>query len=124
MEVNSSPATPGMTYVIAERVRQIVQKGYTVERDAAFYRPGDFTITRAAIAYAITATLPNGGDVRPNGWWPWTRGAWKPGPSRKVALIKAAALLIAEIDRLEATEPNTPAQDAKRRVRRKAERPS
>ena len=41
------------------------------------------------------------GTVKPADWWPWRNEDWKPSNDRVVNLVKAGALIAAEIDRLE-----------------------
>lgn len=102
--------------VRAERLRQIEAEGWTVEHDD---QHGDGSIAAAAACYAMFAsvsdasraatTLPasltkKGADIP--GWsawlgiWPWNRSWWKP-KDRRHDLVRAAALLIAEIERLD-----------------------
>jgi len=88
--------------VIAERKRQINVKGYEKNHDQ---QHTDFSLTKAAICYAeivhhnkdkYTAddfSLP---DLE----WPWAAEHLKPKTPRQ-DLVRAAALLIAEIERLD-----------------------
>lgn len=74
--------------VLEERQRQIDVKGWTPEHDDEH---ADGSLARAAACYAV-------GDTSVI-WWP--RGwKFKRGSVRKM-LVKAAALLIAEIERLD-----------------------
>lgn len=82
------------TDVIAERRRQIEQEGWTPEHDAR-HAAGD--LADAAACYASTDR-----DLRhgvPFGW-PWSAAWWKPTDRRR-DLVKAGALIIAEIERLD-----------------------
>jgi hypothetical protein len=87
----------GADLIYTERIRQIEEEGRTPEHDAA-HRNGE--LTRAAIAYAAAAVNPqllHGAG----GWWPWTAAEFKPDPNDPVrSLVKAGALIAAEIDRL------------------------
>lgn len=90
--------------VLAERRRQIEAEGWTPEHDDA-HAKGE--MAQAAACYANHAparyadhriyvdpriTVP----IR----WPWARKWWKPADRRR-DLVKAAALILAEIERLD-----------------------
>lgn len=86
--------------VLAERKRQQQVEGWTPEHDDE-HRAGD--LARAGATYAMAAGIAAGGDTSalPAPYdWPWEPQCWKPTNSRR-DLIKAAALLIAEIERLD-----------------------
>ena len=99
--------------IAAERQRQKAVEGWTEAHDDE-YEFGDIAL--AAAAYAA-ASSPRGqqGDVmvgrtqewRRAGWfdlprllWPWTPMWWKPTTPRR-NLVKAGALIVAEIERLD-----------------------
>jgi hypothetical protein len=84
----------GIGMITAERVRQVVGKGYTPEHDAE-HDQGE--LLEAALCYAVA-----GGPRRFIQRWPWPgdEGCKRPGPDPVQNLVKAAALLAAEIDRL------------------------
>lgn len=75
----------------AERRRQIEAEGWTPEHDDA-HDKGEMAF--AAIAYLMAAVNPNAAYA----WWPWSLEWFKPGSIRRM-LVKAAALIIAEIER-------------------------
>lgn len=83
--------------VLAERQRQVEVEGWTPEHDDQ-HEVGE--LATAAACYAGNA----GGYVWAGGWpgevWPWAREWWKPSTPRR-DLVKAAALIIAEIERLD-----------------------
>lgn len=84
----------------AERKRQMWDEGWTVEHDDARAR-GE--MAAAAAAYALLASH-SGYDRqktywRPD-WWPWDLKWWKP-KSRRHDLVRAGALIVAEIERLD-----------------------
>lgn len=83
--------------ILAERLRQIETEGWTSEHDDQ-HEVGQ--MAEAAACYAANA----GGFVWIGGWpgevWPWAREWWKPSTPRR-DLVKAAALIIAEIERLD-----------------------
>jgi hypothetical protein len=82
--------------VTAERRRQVEREGWTPEHDDE-HDKGELAL--AAGCYASGAA-----GWTSAGHWPWMdRGAregWKPGPPRRM-LVKAAALLLAEIERVD-----------------------
>lgn len=86
--------------VLAERQRQISVEGWTPEHDDA-HEEG--SLACAAGCYAIHAGLPDEARV-PKGWapqdWPWGAEWWKPKDRRR-DLIRAGALIVAEIERLD-----------------------
>ncbi|OCC05080.1 hypothetical protein BA190_09195 [Labrys sp. WJW] len=93
--------------VLAERRRQVTVEGWTPEHDDAHT---DFSMTKAAIAYAMTAAarIYVTNLRRAVAWWPWAAKWWKP-KGRRQDLVRAAALIIAEIERLDrAAERGTP----------------
>lgn len=83
--------------VLAERRRQIESEGWTAEHDDA-NETGD--MARAAACYAIVAADYPADDVAILRFWPWLDTWWKPADRRR-NLIKAGALVLAEIERLD-----------------------
>ncbi len=86
--------SPAIKAVIAERRRQIRDEGWTPEHDDT-HASGE--MARAAAFYTLYA------EEKPAGFgriWPWTRNWCKPTGKRR-NLVKAAALIIAEIERLD-----------------------
>jgi len=96
VEVYAAPVltlTAAARDVLAERQRQISAEGWTPEYDDQ-HNSGDMAF--AAACYA-TATPEGFSDIVQ---WPWAAKWWKPaGPRRN--LVKAAALILAEIERLD-----------------------
>lgn len=84
--------------VLTERRRQVEGEGMTTAHDDTHVN-GE--LAGAAACYALMATKHWG--VRPaiDQFWPWARSWWKPAPSVRSMLVKAAALLIAEIERID-----------------------
>lgn len=97
-------SNPAMVDVAAERARQIEQLGWTHEHDDEHH--DDRALPRAAACYALAD--PNSGDTGPF-WithlqaprqvWPY-RWEWKV-KDRRTNLVRAAALLMAEIERFD-----------------------
>lgn len=76
--------------VLAERARQVSAEGWTPEHDDQHAHD---ELVNAAACYALTYP----GQSVPCGW-PWADEWWKPSTPRR-NLIKACALLLAEIER-------------------------
>lgn len=85
----------GLQLIIAERHRQIKEEHWTSEHDDEH---ADFSLTRAAICYADAAGNSTKSDLRPT--WPWDAVWFKPSADPVRNLVKAGALIAAEIDRL------------------------
>ena len=116
----TSPLSSVLDEIKAERVRQISDEGWSSAHDD-MHRNGE--MARAAATYALQSTLGSpersfdaeisGGTMR---WkrkfftvgtinvsyllWPWDGKWWRPTTPRR-DLVKAAALIIAEIERLD-----------------------
>jgi hypothetical protein len=87
----------GAELIQYERARQIVVEGWSAEHDDK-YR--GFRLARAAwsyLAHVIDRMTP---DDEPCFDWPWAKKWWKPSPDPVRNLVKAGALIAAEIDRL------------------------
>lgn len=94
--------------VVAERRRQQVSEGWTEEHDD---RHVEGQMAKAASCYADTTPIMvpvvsegYDGEYRQTGemprGWPWNSYWWKPKDRRR-NLVRAAALIIAEIERLD-----------------------
>jgi hypothetical protein len=101
----------GIHAIALERLRQIRAENWTAEHDDS-HDAGE--LASAAACYAVHAACqvhPFDGlgveDIGHLPWWPWEREAWKPkDPMRN--LVRAGALIAAEIDRLQrANNANT-----------------
>ncbi len=79
--------------VLAERSRQVEKEGYEPAHDDEH---ADGSLAMAAACYAD--------KERPQsmcpGRWPWSADSWKP-KDRRTDLVRAAALLLAEIERMD-----------------------
>lgn len=84
-----------------ERQRQISEEGHTADLDDTHNANGELAL--AASCYAIPEShIDEMFAFDPPCGWPWRNSAWKPTPNdRQRELVKAAALLNAEFDRLE-----------------------
>jgi hypothetical protein len=82
----------GVELIAAERQRQVEAEGWTPEHDDEH----DGQMADAAACYLLS-DVPEFRDD----YWPWDAKWWKPTPKDRVReLVKAGALIAAEIDRL------------------------
>lgn len=101
--------------IIDERNRQIDVEGWTPEHDDT-HTNGE--LAKAAACYAGFA---DGKEIRDDTvmqqalakLWPWFAKWWKP-TTRRRNLVKAGALIVAEIQRLDRTEASTTKQPKRR----------
>lgn len=97
---SSCAAASGEGLVRKEVFRQLVSEGWTEEHDDR-HEKGELLL--AAISYAGAVAWPDEnpekGKPRPCDDWPWARKWWKPSDEPIRNLVKAAALVIAEIAR-------------------------
>jgi hypothetical protein len=92
--VDTTSLTNAARDVLAERVRQVEVEWWAPEHDDLHI---DGELAEAAAAYASEAAHSWGGVP---GGWPWAAKWWKPGTPRR-NLVKAGALILAEIERLD-----------------------
>lgn len=93
------PLTPAMNAVIAERWRQIDQEGWSIEHDDA-HEDGELARAGASYGYAAGNWPRAGKPAHPPMEWPWRATDWKPDGFRR-ALVKGAALTLAEIEKFD-----------------------
>jgi hypothetical protein len=112
---NSAPPEPmavpvrrksGVELIAEERGRQITDEGWDASHDDE-HTMGE--LAAAAMCYAELGideeiTAIGGSEEFAQEWWPWEQEWWKPSPDRIKNLTRAAALLAAEIDRLQRKE--------------------
>ncbi|HHG4284507.1 TPA: hypothetical protein ACPWEZ_001530 [Pseudomonas aeruginosa] len=82
--------------VQAERKRQVEAEGWTPEHDDE-HDTG--ALASAAGCYAMFSLAYPAGD--PSHCWPWDKSWWKPSPDGRRNMVKAGALILAEIERLD-----------------------
>lgn len=83
--------------VKAERQRQISKEGHSLEDDDKYQNSSQ--LIQAACCYAANAAKPVASIILPDNW-PWHARFWKPKSPRQ-DLVRAAALLVAEIERID-----------------------
>lgn len=95
------PLTSAAADVLAERKRQMDVEGWTPEHDDK-HKPGE--LSDAAACYAAWGGPPSVSSIGlPPPIWPWDCRDWKPSTTRR-DLVKAAALLLAEIERIDRSD--------------------
>ena len=101
--------------VIAERKRQVEAERWTAEHDD---QHGTGALAAGGACYALLAASRAAGQFGSEYWrdryardaralWPWDEEWWKPKDSRR-DLIRAAALIVAEIERLDRSTKDSP----------------
>lgn len=86
--------------VFSERRRQIKEEGWSPAHDDRYVHG---QLAEAAACYAIASRHPEGPDIPLHHLpanWPWDESWWKPTDRRRM-LVKAGALILAEIERLD-----------------------
>ena len=90
------PSLTGADLIVAERQRQIDVEGHSIEADAQYV---DNELALAAACYAMPDAQRRLNCLSESAW-PWAPASWKPTPEdRTRELVKAGALIAAEIDR-------------------------
>ncbi|WP_175739646.1 ead/Ea22-like family protein [Burkholderia ambifaria] len=93
--------TPAIRDVISERRRQIADECRTASQDDTL---DECELAAAAACYAIgSRDISTCSNCRP--LWPWPAQWWKPSTAR-ANLVKAGALILAEIERLDRATEN------------------
>ncbi len=99
------PSSKAARDVLAERRRQIEAEGWTLEHDDA-HQTGDLALAGSVYAFFArnddrhrhALMLASAGESPVS--WPWDDRWWKPKDRRR-DLVKAGALILAEIERLD-----------------------
>lgn len=95
-------AQPGALQDIAiERRRQVEDEGFSTDRDDCY---GCGELALAGAAYAAYGSAQADGSItigtRALDLWPWRSAWWKP-KDRRSNLVRAGALIVAEIERID-----------------------
>lgn len=104
----------GVNLIKSERERQISEEGWTPEHDDS-HRKHEMAL--AAMSYVAVVAAPDeegdeSGKVRPCHDWPWANKWWKPSDDPIRNLVKAGALIAAEIDRIQRIKNLCPAKES------------
>lgn len=112
------PTTQGAEDVLSERMRQIFNEGFDPAHDDTH---NEFDLAEAANGYIQhVVKFAHHFQISESSYraqfmpksWPWHLSWWKPKDPRR-DLVRAAALIIAEIDRLDRETQKQTAQSAK-----------
>jgi hypothetical protein len=94
----------GSDLIMLERYRQIAQEEWTPEHDDTFYQ-GELACAGASYAMAASVQSSHNAQLaqlaKPPRQWPYEDKWWKPTADPIRNLVKAGALIAAEIDRLQ-----------------------
>ena len=94
----------GIEAIAAERQRQIEVEGWDAAHDDAYT---EFELAEAAACYALGVDQDHRAEGVPMNW-PWDADWWKPSdPNRRKNLVRAGALIAAEIDRIDRLEKSS-----------------
>ncbi|EPJ7090391.1 hypothetical protein NK529_004854 [Citrobacter amalonaticus] len=93
-ELEARAFNPAIMNVIAERHRQMIAEGWTPENDDKY---GKSQLLWASSCYVLNVIQP---FYRVPMDWPWESSWWKPTNPRR-DLVKAGALILAEIERID-----------------------
>lgn len=112
---------PSLLLCLRERRRQVEFYGVTEEADRL--RQNGMQLSKGALCFIKQALLmqSHGGGAapgRPFQEWPWAAETWNPPHTKEEALVKAMALLGAELDRIMA---NRAQEEAEARLAHRAE---
>lgn len=92
----------GIELIAAERQRQIEKEGFTAKNDDN-WEAGELALAGACYAVANTPYYV-ADELLGEEAWPWEEQDYKPSEDRIKNLVKAGALIAAEIDRLQRKE--------------------
>lgn len=110
----------GIQLISAERKRQITKENWSLHHDDAHTRK---QMANAAVSYIEahahpdTYSLKMGKPQKPCSEWPWAKFWWKPSIDPIRNLVKAGALIAAEIDRLQRKAANRRAAQNEKDIR-------
>lgn len=108
LNATAQPVSDAAKDVLSERERQQMVEGWTTKHDDK-YQFNELAI--AGGLYALNAHGSSPAHFRsPPSHWPWNAEWWKPKSPRK-DLVRAAALIIAEIERIDRLESAPGDQD-------------
>lgn len=91
----------GIELIAIERQEQVERHGYTVDQDAGYVNN---ELISGAKAYLCAHKHEEGWSTFPAAW-PFGMTSFKPSEDKIKNLVKAGAMIAAEIDRLNRSEP-------------------
>lgn len=91
--ISAALGPSGADLIAAERRRQVTVEGWSEDHDDQH--------TGGELAFAAMAYMDPDDETNVPLWWPWDMADFKPSPGDRIReLVKAGALIAAEIDRL------------------------
>lgn len=87
---------PGFVLALRERRRLAEEPGFDAQQDGMQLAKGAACFLRQAIL--LTTQGAGAAPGQPFTDWPWPAGTWKPPHAAEEALVKAMALIAAELD--------------------------
>ncbi len=94
----------GLAAIAGERRRQVEIEGWTPDHDD---KHGGTQLAGAAASYVLASIDHWAGKTAAGQFWPWSASCWKPR-DRRSNLVRAGALIAAEIDRLDRAPKDKP----------------
>ncbi|MBR4625982.1 MAG: hypothetical protein IKO56_10665 [Alphaproteobacteria bacterium] len=102
----------GIELIVNERKRQIEEEGWSQEHDAQYthneliWAAMCYTQPESFRAYERVCNSKTPNNIKiPPAIWPWDEKWWKPTPDNRIKeLVKAGALIAAEIDRIQSLD--------------------
>lgn len=98
----------GVALIAAERLRQVSAEGWTPEHDD-LHQNGEMAVAAACYAWHDAFFVSAAAVGALDGLWPWESSWWKPSADPIRNLVRAGALIAAEIDRHLRAIPPAPA---------------
>lgn len=95
-----APLSAAHRSICDERIRQVVEERWNAESDDQHHTGA---MAMAAACYALASVASVSDETEPGllqRLWPWARRWWKPRSARE-NLVRAGALIVAEIERLD-----------------------
>lgn len=93
----------GVELIAKERARQISKEGWTPKHDDT-HKHNELALAASSYITAVASpdewAIERGEKPNPCYDWPWAKQWWKPSGDPVRNLVKAGALIAAEIDRL------------------------
>jgi hypothetical protein len=90
----------GIELIAEERQRQVEVEGWTPEHDDE-HKLGELPAAAATYALRACAQCEEDDDIGGEQFWPFDWDWWKPSEKRLPNLVRAGALIAAEIDRIQ-----------------------
>lgn len=95
------PSHRALVLIRAERHRQLSECGWSTQHDDT-HTMGELALAAACYAWAGTShVIGHGSPPLAPAFWPFGGHAWKPAPDPRRNLVRAGALIVAEMERMD-----------------------